>query len=578
MENLAISRLLAEIADLLELKGQNPFRIRAYRNAAAAVADLPERAVDLDAARLLAIPGIGKDLAAKIREVVETGRIAYHDELLREFPPTLLDLLRLQGVGPKTAALLYQTAGIASLDDLEGAARAGRLRTIRGMGARKEALLLKALEERKRFAGRHLLADADEVARGIIADLQVRVPGAALEPVGSLRRGTETCGDLDFLCAGGDAAVLDAFTTYPLVERVLAHGDTKASVLVHDGYQADLRVVARDSRGAALQYFTGSKTHNVALRDRAIARGFKLNEYGLFRLADDVRVAGETEEGIYEALGLAWIPPELREQRGEIEAAAAGRLPRLIERTDLRGDLHTHTTATDGKDDVATMLRAAAAEGLEYVAFTDHSHALAMANGLDEPRALAHAAEIRRVGEQFEGVRALAGIECDILPDGTLDLADDCLAQLDIVVAAIHSAFNQSESEMTDRLLRAIENPWVDVIGHPTGRLLLRRPPRAMDFERVLEACVRNSVALEINCQIDRLDLGDVNARFAADRGVPLVISTDAHAARGFAAARWGIVMARRAWLTPEHVLNTRRFDAFRGALRRHRRAAVSRA
>lgn len=574
MENAAIARVLGEVADLLEVKGENPFRVRAYRNAAATVGDLAERAADLDLARLLALPGIGKDLAARIRELVDTGRMAYHHELLEAFPASILDLLRLQGVGPKTVALLYGALGIATLDDLEVAARTGRLRALKGMGARKEQLLLKALEDRKRFSGRHLLADAAALAQVLVSYLREHAPGVPIDPVGSLRRGAETCGDLDILATGGDAGLLEAFTRYPGVERVLALGDTKASVLLSAGIQGDLRVVPPASRGAALQYFTGSKLHNIALRDRAILRGLKLNEYGLFSSDADAgpAIAGDTEEGIYRALDLPWIPPELREHRGEIDAAEAGTLPPLIDAQDLRGDLHVHTTATDGKDDLDTMLRAARTKGLEYVAITDHSRALAMANGLDERRALAHAAAVREAGARV-GIRALAGIECDILPDGTLDLADDCLAQLDLVVASVHSALTQGAAEMTNRLLRALENPWVDILGHPTGRLLLRRQPERFDLERVVDACARLGVAMEINCQVERLDLNDVNARLARDRGAALVISTDAHSTRALDLSRWGLIVARRAWLTASDVLNTRPFDEFSARLRRRRAA-----
>jgi DNA polymerase (family 10) len=368
---------------------------------------------------------------------------------------------------------------------------------------------------------------------------------------------------------------MDRFTGYGLVERVLGHGETKASVLLHGGLQADLRLVPADSRGAALQYFTGSKLHNIALRDRAIARGFKLNEYGLFRTDDGARVAGETEEGIYAALGLPWIPPELRELRGELEAAAGGPLPRLIERQDLRGDLHLHTTATDGRDDIETMARAAVEAGLEYIAITDHSQALAMANGLDERRALAHAARIRALNGRLEGITLLAGIECDIRPDGTLDLTHDCLAELDYVVASVHSALAQDEQEMTDRLLRALECPWVDTLGHPTGRLLLRREPQRARLETIVDACAARGVALEINCQIDRLDLSDVNARLARERGVPLVIASDAHSRTAFGTLRWGVQVARRAWATAADVLNTQALPDLRRRLRRNRAHAL---
>jgi DNA polymerase (family X) len=509
--------------------------------------------------------------------MAETGDAAYHRELVAEFPPTILDLLHLQGVGPKTVATLYRELGIRTIDDLEAAARDGRVRALRGMGARKEALILKALDERKRFAGRHLLPDAHDAAAALVGHLRERAPDATVEAVGSLRRGCETCGDLDLLAAGAPPSLMDDFVEYRLVERVVGHGESKSSVLLAGGFQADLRLVTAGQRGAAMQYFTGSKAHNIALRDRAIGRGFKLNEYGLFRLEDDVRVAGEREDDIYAALGLDWVPPELREMRGEIGAAEAHTLPRLVERADLRGDLHTHTTESDGKDDLRTMAEAARAEGHEYIAVTDHSQSLAMANGLDETRALAHAARIRALDAERIGVRLLAGIECDILPDGSLDLDAECLAALDIVVASVHSALNQDRQQMTDRLLRAIEHPHVDVVGHPTGRRILRREPSTFDIEAVIDAAARHGVAMEINCQIDRLDLNDTYAKLARDRGVRLVISSDAHSRHALPALRWGVLMARRAWLRPEDVLNTRPFDAFRASLRRAGRTVATR-
>jgi DNA polymerase (family 10) len=368
---------------------------------------------------------------------------------------------------------------------------------------------------------------------------------------------------------------MTAFVNYPLVERILARGETKSSVLVRGNYQVDLRFVAADSRGAALQYFTGSKPHNIVLRDRALDRGLKLNEYGLFRVEDDTKLAGEREEGIYEALGLAWIPPELRENRGEIDAAIERRLPALIDFADLRGDLHMHTTETDGKEDIETMILSAKNAGLEYIAITDHSKALAMANGLDEKRALAHAARIREVARQIDGIHVLAGVECDILADGSLDLSSDCLAQLDIVVASVHSAMRQDEPEITARLLRAIEHPWVDIIGHPTSRKLLRREASSVNMDQIVRAAATQGVALEINCQIARLDLSDVNARFAREHGVKLVISSDAHSAAALALTRWGVVLARRAWASKHDILNTLPFEEFRGALRRNRAHAA---
>jgi DNA polymerase (family 10) len=573
LDNLAIARILGEIADLLEIKNDNPFKIRAYRNGADIVANHPHQLASLDAQGLREIPGIGKDLAARISEISETGDAAYHRELVAEFPPTVLDLLHLQGVGPKTVAALYRELDIRTLDDLQQAATDGRIRSLRGMGAKKEALILKALEERRRHAGRHLLTDAHDAAAALVVYLRVRAPTAQIEPVGSLRRGCDTCGDLDILASGADRSLMDDLAGYQLVERVLGQGETKSSVLIRGGFQADLRLVPAESRGAAMQYFTGSKAHNIALRDRAIRLGLKLNEYGLFHADDDTRVAGAGEEEVYEALGLAWVPPELREGRGELEAAAARQLPRLVDRADLRGDLHMHTTETDGKDTAAAMVEAAREAGLEYIAITDHSQSLAMANGLDERRAMEHATRARALDAQIGGIRVLAGIECDIKPDGTLDLADECLAALDLVIASVHSGFNQDRQQMTDRLLRAIDNPYVDIVGHPTGRRILRREPYPFDLEAVIDRAARNGVAMEINSQVHRLDLNDIHAKLAHDRGVRLVISSDAHSRRGLAAVRWGVIVARRAWLEPTDVLNTLPFDRFRASLRRNLRA-----
>ena len=570
MDNRAIARVLREIADLLELKNDNPFKIRAYRNGADIAANHPHELALLDEAGLRQIPGIGKDLASRIREISETGDTALHRDLIAEFPPTILDLLDLQGLGPKTVATLYRQLAVRTLDDLERAARDGHVRALKGMGAKKEALIIKALDERKRFAGRHLLPASHDVAAAIVSYLQERAPGATIEAVGSLRRGCDTCGDLDLLGSGAPTSLMQDFAEYGAVERVIGLGDTNSSVLMAGGFQADLRLVKPDRRGAALQYFTGSKPHNIALRDLAIGRGLKLDEYGLFRIADDDKIAGSREEDIYAALDLDWIPPELREMRGEIEAAAEHRLPRLIERSDLRGDLHMHTTETDGKDGMRAMVEAARDEGHEYIAITEHSQSLAMANGLDERRALAHAESIRALDAEGVGVRLLAGIECDILPDGSLDLADDCLASLDLVVASVHSAFNQERQQMTDRLLRAIDNPYVDVLGHPTGRAILRREPYAFDIGAVIDAARARHVALEINCQAHRLDLNDVHARLARDRGVRLVISSDAHSRRALGTLRWGVLVARRGWVGPSDVLNTRSFGDFRALLRRN--------
>lgn len=569
LDNPAIARVLGQIGDLLEIKGENPFKIRAYRNAADVVSHAAEPVASMDEAALRAWSGIGKDLATRIVEIAATGDCAVRRDLLAVFPLTLLDVLALQGVGPKTAGRLFHELGIASLDDLGAAARAGRIRGLKGMGAKKEALILQALEERQRHTGRHLLADATRAVAALLAWLRERKPELDIEPVGSLRRGVDTCGDVDLLAVGADREVLDLFVSYPQVQRVLGHGDTKASVLLAGGLQADLRFVAPHERGAALQYFTGSKAHNIVLRDRALDRGWRLNEYGLFRASDEARLAGDTEESIYEALGMAWVPPELREHRGEIEAAIERRLPVLIERGDLRGDLHMHTTETDGRDTLEAMAAAAAAGGLEYIAVTDHSKALAMANGLDEERAFAHAARIRALNGRHPGLTLLAGIECDIMSDGSMDLAEDCLRGLDLVIGSVHSNLSQSEDEMTARLVRAIEHPAVDIIGHPTNRLILRRPPSHVNIVKVIDAAAANGVALEINAQADRLDLSDAHARLARDRGVKLVINSDAHATLELERTRWAVQVARRAWLGPADVLNTRPLAEFQRGLKR---------
>ena len=571
MDNRAAAQVLGEIADLLEIKGENAFKIRAYRSASETIAAWPDAVARLEDQQLREIPGIGKDLAARIRELVVSGTSAYHQELLAEFPQTILELLRLQGVGPKTVALLYSALNISSMDALAAAARDGRLRSLKGMGAKKEALILKAIDEREKNTGRHLLADTAAVSAELVTYLRERAPAVDFIPVGSVRRGCETCGDIDILAVGGEPVLMEVLLQHPHVERVLGHGETKSSVRLHGGYQADLRLVPVESRGAAMQYFTGSKAHNIVIRDRAVQRGLKLNEYGLYRLENDTRIGGDSEEGIYEALGLDWVAPELRENRGEIEAASHGALPRLVTLEDVRGDLHMHTTATDGRDDLDSMAAAAQRLGHEYIAITDHSKAMAMSNGLNEARALEQAARVRALNGRYEGLTLLAGIECDILADGALDLSPDCLAQLDWVVASVHSHFGQDEAEMTERLLRAIECPWVDVLGHPTGRLLLRREPARVNMDLLTDAAARLGVALEINAQTARLDLNDAHARLARERGVRLVISTDAHAVSALTNLRWGVHMARRAWATPGDILNTRGLAELRGTLRRNR-------
>lgn len=571
MQNASIARVLGDIASLLELKGDNPFRIRAYRNAAQAIRDTTVPLTALPEAELRGIPGIGKDLAGLIRELIETGRSTFHDELTALFPVGLLEIMQLQGIGPKTVAQLYQTLEVSTIDELEQAARAGALAGIKGMGRAKAAQVLRAIEERRQFAGRHLAPKAASQAMAITTHLRERAPGATFDVVGSLRRGVDTVGDLDVLVSGAAGGVMEHFVSFAAVERVLGHGETKSSVLLGGGLQADLRLVPETSRGAALQYFTGSKSHNIELRDRALRKGYRLNEYGLFTADGETRLCGDTEAGIYEALDLPWIPPELREMRGEFAAGDARALPTLVTRADLRGDLHCHTTESDGKDTLEEMVDEARRRGLTYLAITDHSQALAMANGLDERRVLAHAARIRALDATLDDITLLAGIECDIRSDGSMDLDDACLAQLDIVVASVHSALTQDAATMTARVLKAIAHPYVDVLGHPTARMLLRREASALDIRRVVEAAVTHGVALEINGQPHRRDLNDIDARYALEQGARLVLSSDAHGRGGFDHHEWATLTARRAWATASQILNCQPVDVLRSSLRRSR-------
>jgi DNA polymerase (family X) len=573
VNNRDIARVLSEIADILEIKGENFFRLRSYRIAAESVAasaeDIAGRLRRGEGLR--GIPGIGEGIAAKVRELVEHGACAYHQELLSEVPHGLLDLLRLPGLGPKGVNLVWTRLGVQSLDDLEAAIADGRFRTLPGMKEKKEARILKGLRERKAAAVRILLPPAD----ALVAQLTVylKEQGAArVEAVGSYRRRRDTVGDLDLIVVAEHAdAVSDSFVRHPEVKEVLAHGGAKTSVVLRSGLQVDLRPFAEDSLGAALQYFTGSKAHNVALRERALRRGLKLNEYGVWRVEDGARIAGATEEDVYAALDLALVPPELREDRGEIEAAAAGGLPRLVELGDVKGDLHAHTTESDGRDSLEAMVNAARRRGLAYLGITDHSRSIPspkQGRGMDEARCLAHAKRVRAFQERVPDLRLLTGIEVDILPDGTLDMADDVLAQLDVVVGSLHSQLTLEAPAMTDRILRALANPHLDVWGHPMSRKLLKREPIAVDLEAVLAAAARHGVALEINGQPDRLDLPDHLIRPARDKGIRFVVSTDSHAIYHLEHMLYAVGQARRGWLTAGDVLNTRDAGGFLAGLR----------
>jgi DNA polymerase (family 10) len=574
LENREIARILWETADLMEIAGGDSFRIRSYRNGATAIEGYPERICDIlaDPARKVTdIPGIGKGLAAVLAQIIATGSCDRRDELLTKFPPTALEFLKIQGLGPKGIALIFQHYRVSTIDDLERLCREEKLRVLPRMGAKLEEKVLRSIAQYRMRSGRYLLSYAEGIAAELIDYLR-QTPGVDdITPAGSLRRGRETVGDLDLLVTGPDPApVLERFLAYPRVSEVLGHGENKASAKVgQENLQVDVRALPRDSFGAAMQYFTGSKDHNVAIRTRAVKMGLKLSEYGLFRIENDEKVAGDSEANVYQALGLAWIPPELRENCGEIEAAAEGRLPCLVGLKDIRGDIHMHTTETDGRATLEEMAAAARERGYEYVAITDHSKALAMANGLDEARAVAFARQVREMSRNGDGlgIRVFSGLECDILRDGTLDLANDALAELDLVIGSIHSHMNLEPSEMTDRLLRALECPHLRVLGHPTGRILLQRDAFPFDFDRVVAEAVRRGVWLEINASPERLDLHGPLIRSAKAKGARFTIATDAHHPKHLANMRYGVLMARRGWLEPGDIINTLPVAEFAAAL-----------
>ena len=568
MENPEVAQVFEEVADLLDIQGENPFRVRAYRNAARTVRDLSEPLAEMPPEKLEDLSGIGKDLAGKIRTLLETGDLPLRQELRGQVPPGLRDLIAVPGLGPKRAQTLHQRLRIGSLDDLHQAAQKHRIRRLRGFGARMEEKILQALEGREEAGRRVSLAEAKVFADAVFRHLK-STPGIGhVEVAGSFRRRKETVGDLDLLVTcRRPGPVMDRLADYQAVAEVLARGPTKMSVRLRNGLQLDLRVVPAASYGAALQYFTGSKEHGIRLRRRAQERGLKVNEYGVFR--GNRRVAGRTEEEVYEAVGLPWIPPELREARGEIELAAAGRLPKLLELDDLRGDLHMHTTATDGRASLEDMVAAARKRGLAYVAITDHSRRVTMARGLDARRLRQHWKAIDRLAGKVKGITVLKGVELDILEDGRLDLPDDVLAEADWVVASIHYGQNQPRERITRRLLNAIRNPHVHAIGHPTGRLIGKRKGYEVDLDAVFKAAADSGCLLELNSQPERLDLDDVALRAARERGVGIVISTDAHSVEELGLLEFGVYQARRAGLEARDVANTRTLTQFRKLLKR---------
>src|ERR1700733_5336219 len=577
MDNKAIAGILYETADMLEIDGQDSFRIRSYRNAAQAIENQPEQIKNIigEDKKVLAIPGIGKGMLGNLKQLLNEGRLNLHAELLQKYHPSMLQLLKIQGLGPKTISLIWSAYKICDVDGVEKLAREGKIRELPRMGEKHEQKLLKAIEDYRRISGRFLI-DAAEAEANKLTEYLAKFPGTdRITPAGSLRRGRETVGDLDKLVTGAvccseteRSQAVQYIAKYPPIMSIIAQGDNKISFRLRSDLQVDVRLLPPESFGAAMQYFTGSKAHNVALRQRALKMGYTLNEYSLADLKTEKPVAGRTEEEIYARLLLDYVPPELRENLGEIDAAANHALPILITLDDLQGDVHMHTVETDGRNTIEEMTEAAKARGYKYIAITDHSKNLAFANGLDDKRAVAHIQRIREANNKIEGITVFAGIEVDILADGDLDLSDDVLSQMDVVIASVHSVFNQEPAKMTERLLKAVGNPNTSIIGHPTGRLQLRRDAYHFDMDAVLTAAAKHKVAMELNSYPDRLDLNDVHLRQAKQKGVKIVINTDSHHTSHLDKIRYGILQARRAWLTKNDILNTLPTEQFVKAMK----------
>lgn len=571
MKNLQLAVVLTEIGDMLELLGENPFRIRAYRRASRSIELLPESIETIwREGRLDEVEGVGKGIAAGIEQWLKTGTIDYYEELQTQVPRGLLEVTRVPGVGPKRARLLHDELGIGSLEELEQACVEGRVRTVKGLGAKTEENILKGIERLRRHSERLPLGVALPIARSLVDELQKVPVVQRVAYTGSARRGRETVGDIDIIASSEHAAaVIEAFVGIAGVQDVLAKGQEKASVILAQGMQVDLLVVQDHQFASALHHFTGSKEHNITMRELARSRGLRISEHGILDEATDTMLPIETEADVFAALDLPFIPPELREDGSEISVARNGALPRLIEVGNIRGDLHVHSTWSDGHHSILEMAEAARAKGYEYIAITDHSQSLGVAGGLTPEQLLLQIEEIRALNERWDDFCILAGTEVDILPDGTLDFDDDLLRQLDIVIASVHSAMNQDEATMTERIVAAMRNPYVDVIGHPTGRLLGRRDPYPVNIERIIQVAAETGTCLEINASPERLDLKDVHARSAKDAGVLLTVNTDAHRIEGLQQMSYGITVARRAWLEAGHVLNSLPLDELRRTLKR---------
>lgn len=560
MDNFAYSKIFWEMGDLLELKDENPFKIRAYRKAAQNIEAFPESIEKIYAEggikALQQIPGIGLHIAEKIEDRIKTGKIPAYNKLLKEFPKSFLEIASVQSMGPKTANLLYRELRIDSLKKLEKAAKKGKLRDLPGFGIKKEQNILRGLQIKKESHGRYLLDEATAYAELIVEELEKLKEVKKILPCGSLRRGQETIGDIDILVISpSPKKIMDTFIKLPVVRNVLAHGETKSSVILKNNMQADLRVVGAKSFGAAAHYFTGSKAHNIHLRQLAQKKGWKVSEYGIFKA--ERQIGGGKEEEMFTKFGMQFIPPELRESRGEFEAAAKKKIPKLIELKDIKGDLHMHTKASDGSNSIEEMALAAKAMGYEYIAITDHTQSTRIAGGLNEKEMLAHLKKIKTANKKIKGIEILAGAEVDIQADGKLDYSDEVLKQLDIVLTAIHSRFKMPKKEMTDRIIKALQNKHVNIFVHPTGRLINERDPYEVDMEKVLQAAKKYNVALEINAHPKRLDLTDIYCMRAKELGVKMIIATDAHSIDQLELMKYGVITARRGWLEKNNIINT---------------------
>jgi DNA polymerase (family 10) len=562
MRNQEIAKIFNDIADILEIRGDNPFRIRAYRRAAQNIDGLAKDVAEISAEELQEVPGIGDDLAGKIQEYVKTGNLKFYDELKKEVPSGLVDLLSVPGLGPKTAKLLLDKLHIKDIDDLEKHAKEGKLKGLPGIQARTEENILKGIAMIKRHTGRFPIGRVLPVAEGIMEKLREKSFVNKLSIAGSLRRWKDTIKDIDVLATSKDPnKVMEVFVHLPQVKEVLMKGPTKSSLITNEGIQVDLRVVDEGSFGAALAYFTGSKEHNIRLREMAVRKGLKINEYGIFDVKTEKKLGGENEGDVYKLLDMSYIPPELREDTGEIEEALKGSLPKLIELKDIKGDLHVHTKSSDGSHDIQELIDAAKARGYEYLAITDHSKGLAVARGLSIEQVLEQNKKIKALNKKLKGFKLLSGTEMDIKSDGSLDYPDEVLKQLDIVVASIHSGFRQSKEQITKRLVSAMKNPYVSIIAHPSGRLIGERDAYEIDMDEVLKTAKETGTAIEINAYPLRLDLTDIYVRKAKEMGVSLAINTDTHVIYQFDFMAYGVGTARRGWLEKKDVLNANRYD-----------------